>query len=61
MRDERLLAEGGEVAEYSAKEACDWSGGSGEREREVERELWPERVDLVPIWIVLESRRDEIP
>jgi hypothetical protein len=43
MREERRLLDGAGLERDSVK--LEWLfGGRGEREREVERELWPERV-----------------
>ena len=59
MRDDRLLK--AEVTAYSEKLAWEDSGGRGEREREVERELCPDCVGRAGIWIVRESLREEAP
>jgi hypothetical protein len=36
-------------------------GGRGERDREVERELWPERVVRIGMWIERDKRREVMP
>ena len=45
----------------SEKLACVDSGGRGDLDREVERELAPEREGRVGICIVLEMRRERVP
>lgn len=61
MRDERRLPEEGAECPYSEKLAWVEMGGSGEREREVDRELWADLVGRVGIWMVRDKRRDETP
>ena len=47
MREERRLADKGATLDRDS-EKLEWLvGGSGERERDVERELWPERDGLI--------------
>jgi hypothetical protein len=61
MREERrLVAEAG-LERDSVKLEWLFGGGRGEREREVERELWPERVGRIGMWIERDKRREAIP
>jgi hypothetical protein len=61
MREDlRLLGGGGVGLLYSEKLLWVDKGGSGERDLDVERELWPEREGRL-MWMVRESRRDGRP
>lgn len=60
LEERRLAGEGAEVMK-SEKLVCVESGGRGDRDRDVERELWPERVGRDGMCIVRESRRDDAP
>jgi hypothetical protein len=60
MREDLRLFGGGWFA-YSPKLLCADMGGRGERDLEVERELWPEREVRLGMWIVRERRRDGRP
>lgn len=59
MREDLRLLGGGLL--YSEKLLCVDMGGNGERDLEVDRELWPEKDGRLGMWIVRESRRDGIP
>ncbi len=51
MRDERRLF-------MDAEESGNAERGSGDREREVDRELAPEREGRLRMWIVRDNRRE---
>lgn len=60
MRDERRFRVGIDWPK-SEKLACVESGGRGDRDRDVERELSPERVGFIGICMVLERRCEGAP
>src|SRR5712671_818978 len=60
IREERRLVD--EAGLERDSEKLEWLfGGRGEREREVERELWPERVGRMGMWIERDRRREAMP
>lgn len=58
MREDRRFMEAG-CGAASEKLHCAVVGGRGERDREVERELWVDMVAWTGIWIVRERRRED--
>jgi hypothetical protein len=60
IREERRLLD--EAGLEKDSEKLEWLfGGRGEREREVERELWPERVGRIGMWMERDRRREAMP